>query len=193
MSVLENPSAFRGPKICSKCKIEQSMTQFYSDNNTKDGFACWCKTCQRAKYKKTYFEGNGRPNALQRYNQRRQQPGFIKAMRERGKKYRDLVRAEIFAAYGGALCRCCGEQDQSVLCVDHVNNDGASHRKQLGKPGIYEWLRRNKYPAGFQILCMNCNQAKRMNNGELPISRYRASLTIRTYPLQEYAGLERVS
>jgi hypothetical protein len=29
-------------------------------------------------------------------------------------------------------------------------------------------LRRNNYPEGFQILCMNCQFGKRMNNGVCP-------------------------
>lgn len=43
-------------KICSKCRIEKSSTEFHRDNSCKGGLRLWCKTCQcayRAAYRKT--------------------------------------------------------------------------------------------------------------------------------------------
>lgn len=73
------------------------------------------------------------------------------------------LRDEVFAAYGGYRCNCCGESEPRFLQIDHVNNDGAKHRRQMGGGGnhLYLWLKRNKYPEGFQVLCANCNYAKR--------------------------------
>ncbi len=34
-------------KICSKCKIEKSITEFYKRNNTKNGCQPKCKSCER--------------------------------------------------------------------------------------------------------------------------------------------------
>lgn len=49
-----------------------------------------------------------------------------------------------------------------------MNNDGKQHRKLIKKRSIYEWLRQNKYPNGFQILCFNCNCGKSINKGKCP-------------------------
>jgi hypothetical protein len=60
-------------------------------------------------------------------------------------------------------CTCCGETHNIFLTVDHVNGDGAEHRKELGVKGgaeFYRWLIANDFPPGFTILCMNCNFAK---------------------------------
>lgn len=67
-------------------------------------------------------------------------------------------RLRVFEAYGGALCACCGEDIFEFLTIDHVAGDGAEHRRSMGsKRDIYAWLRKNNFPSGFRVLCMNCN------------------------------------
>lgn len=63
---------------------------------------------------------------------------------------------------GEGTCRMCGQGDQDVLCIDHVNNDGAVHRKvdKTSNGRIWDWMIRNDYPPGFQVLCYNCNMKK---------------------------------
>ena len=96
------------------------------------------------------------------------------------KTYRWRIKLEVLTAYGGA-CTCCGERRPEFLCIDHVNKDGAKHRKEtFGRksPGsfeVYLWIRRNNFPSDLQVLCYNCNMAsfifgecphRRINNGE---------------------------
>jgi hypothetical protein len=88
--------------------------------------------------------------------------------KEQMKVYRQRIKDAVFAAYGGYVCKCCGEIEKSMLCIDHVNNDGYAHRKAIGHRGgigIYLWIVKNQFPNGFQILCYNCNQSKRINKG----------------------------
>lgn len=53
---------------------------------------------------------------------------------------------------------------QEFLGIDHVNNDGEAHRREMAGYGraIYQWLRHHDYPQDgrFQVLCHNCNIAK---------------------------------
>lgn len=66
-------------------------------------------------------------------------------------------------AYGGR-CVCCGITDLVCLTMDHANGDGAKHRRESGCGSgstFWSWLKRNGYPAGFQVLCWNCNCGKR--------------------------------
>jgi uncharacterized OB-fold protein len=79
------------------------------------------------------------------------------------KRYIYKLKLKVFNAYGGANCRCCGELRMEFLSIDHIEGDGADHRKVIGRTGIYHWLRRNNYPPGFQVLCMNCNFARGMH------------------------------
>ncbi len=93
--------------------------------------------------------------------------------RAANQRQRDKLRREALAAYGGPICCWCGIDEESVLTIDHINNDGNGHRKSLdmrGGPRFYHWLRKNGYPIGYQVLCMNCNMAKHLNGGVLPES-----------------------
>ncbi len=64
-------------------------------------------------------------------------PGFVgcEVCRDTGKQQRakDYYRLkdDIYKAYGGYVCTCCGETRELFLTLDHINNDGAEHRKQL--------------------------------------------------------------
>jgi predicted restriction endonuclease len=71
-----------------------------------------------------------------------------------------LVRQEVLRVYGGR-CVCCGEREDAFLSMDHVNDNGASHRKAIGN-NIYSWLLNRGCPREeYQILCMNCQWGKR--------------------------------
>jgi hypothetical protein len=81
------------------------------------------------------------------------------------KKYRLKLRMDALEYYskGKPKCNCCGESTLQFLCIDHINNDGNKHRRDIGYTGgdsVIKWLRKNDYPEGFQVLCYNCNMAK---------------------------------
>lgn len=65
--------------------------------------------------------------------------------------------------YYWSKCANCGIDKIEFLTIDHINNDGAQHRKEVGTQ-IFPWLKMNNYPTEFQILCFNCNYLKRNLN-----------------------------
>jgi hypothetical protein len=77
------------------------------------------------------------------------------------KAWHTRLKAEVIAAYGDK-CACCGESRLSMLTIDHIDGKGNDHRREIGWSNTYSWLRKNNYPAGFQILCWNCNGSKEM-------------------------------
>ncbi len=87
--------------------------------------------------------------------------------------HHQAVKDEVFGHYGGYACACCGETERAFLTIDHVRNDGAKHRREQGRKAysICRWLRLNGFPDGFQVLCMNCNWAKRL--GQCPHEKRR--------------------
>ena len=84
------------------------------------------------------------------------------------------LKQEAINAYGG-VCGCCKESEPIFLTVDHIDNDGAKHRKEIGRGnyGIYKWLKDNNYPSNFRILCFNCNSGRDINGGVCPHEQKR--------------------
>ncbi len=116
----------------------------------------------------------------------REKPEWVENERARGRRYWAEQRHEAIMAYGGYRCACCGETEPMFLSIDHIFNDGAEHRRSLGyddgngkggSSATISWLKRNNYPAGFQVLCMNCNMGKHRNGGTCP---HKASLLCKT-------------
>ena len=84
------------------------------------------------------------------------------------------MRNLVLEAYGGK-CMCCGETTPEFLQIDHINNDGGDHRRELKREGtgFYHWLKANNFPKDrFQLLCSNCNFAK-AKYGQCPHERDR--------------------
>lgn len=78
-------------------------------------------------------------------------------------------KLEVFQHYAAAavpFCKCCGENNLQFLTIDHIRGGGNKHRKEIfgtypsGGSAMYWWLKKNNMPAGFQVLCFNCNCAK---------------------------------
>jgi hypothetical protein len=88
------------------------------------------------------------------------------------KRNNDRCRDEVYAAYGGYRCACCGETERMFLSIDHIDNNGALERKSGkytgGGSAFYSWLRKMSFPVGYQVLCMNCQVGKHKNGGVCP-------------------------
>ncbi len=83
------------------------------------------------------------------------------------------LKADAMAAYGGK-CVCCGETEVEFLTLDHVEGGGNEKRSTLKEFGLligksqtgvtfYQYLKNDGWSneEGLQILCANCNGAKR--------------------------------
>lgn len=78
----------------------------------------------------------------------------------------NLIKKEVFSHYGSA-CACCKESNLAFLTIDHIDGNGAEHRRSIQKTSklkstdFYRWLKKNNYPTdNYQVLCFNCNCAK---------------------------------
>lgn len=81
-----------------------------------------------------------------------------------------LLKLEVMSYYsnGEPQCKVCGNTGIKHLSIDHINGGGSKHTKEIGGGGnqLYRWLKQNDYPDGFQVLCMNCNFDKKIDNKE---------------------------
>jgi len=80
-----------------------------------------------------------------------------------------------YSSSGVPECKGCGYNDIQALCLDHVNSDGAKHRKSGGKKGValYKQLLRHNFQSDyeFQVLCCNCNMIKFFKSKECSHSK----------------------
>lgn len=86
-------------------------------------------------------------------------------------QYRFKLKLAAITHYskGMMACALCGfNQDIDALCLDHINDNGAAHRKELKCGGrnsragttMYERLKTLGWLPGLQVLCANCNTIK---------------------------------
>jgi hypothetical protein len=165
-------------KRCTKCGEYKPLSDFHVRRKSADGLNLKCKQCVM-QYVRRYVEINYSVILVRRRERYRDQRGTaLSRMRDyreshretlaaRERERRKTLRAQVFAHYG-TVCACCGSADD--LTIDHVNGDGAEHRKELfgtprGASGtqFYLWLIRHDFPSEppLQVLCRACNRSKR--------------------------------
>lgn len=79
-------------------------------------------------------------------------------------KYRRTKRQKLVDMLGGKCVRC-GFSDIRALQVDHVNGGGIAERRTIGWNGIENKIFSGDV-SGYQLLCANCNQIKKVENKE---------------------------
>ena len=136
-------------KICNKCKKEKPLCDFYP---SKDG----CKYARRSRCKECNNEASrqwkrsiSKEHRRRHYQTQKDKDYFNKRNRK--------IRLGVLEHYGG-VCICCGENRMEFLALDHINNDGAEHKK-IHNGMLAKWLRSHGLPEGIQVLCHNCNMS----------------------------------
>jgi len=94
---------------------------------------------RRAYHRKYCKEHSGRVAELARAKQQR-------------------LKTKVMAGYGGK-CQHCPETMLEMLTLDHVNDDGVTHRAEV-KNNMYRWAIKNNFPPVLQCLCFSCNVKK---------------------------------
>ena len=126
---------------------ESELVLFVKNKQSIYGRLNLCRTCSNLRVKK--YQAQKRAKNPDAYN---------RSVRVAVRKAHIRRRIEVINHYGGR-CACCFENELKFLGIDHINGNGNEHRRQI-KSNIYTWLRKNKWPDGFQILCHNCNLSK---------------------------------
>lgn len=141
--------------LCKQCGVDKPPQKFPLDNGGRRRSRC--RNCVRSS---RLQRGRCQCNRPIEFGTRCAscREGHRKNSEDRRKRDKHAA----LKTYGGR-CMYCGEDREIFLTIDHKNNDGAHHRRQLNKNRghvIYGWLRQNDYPQGFQTACFNCNCAK---------------------------------
>lgn len=77
------------------------------------------------------------------------------------------LKQEVMTVYSKGVPQCvrCGYSDIRALSIDHINGKGSVHRRMINNT-TYRWLKKQGFPEGYQVLCMNCQFIKRIENRE---------------------------
>lgn len=89
-------------------------------------------------------------------------------------RYRLKLKIEVMRLYADPVqCVQCNFDNIDGLCLDHIENNGAQHRREAGLSTrgaaaagmrIYEYIRKNGKIDGLQVLCANCNLIKQLRH-----------------------------
>jgi hypothetical protein len=130
----------------------------------------FCKSC-KAKYDKVYavkYKAK-RVLVMREYRARNRDRLNVQTNELRRK-----IKIEVLSHYSGTNPPQCvnpfGEHltpyvNLDALSIDHINGCGKLHRKEV-KRDFYVWLKKNNYPEGYQVLCMNCQFIKKIKDQE---------------------------
>lgn len=163
-----------GTRLCPECKVKAKPTDpKYSAAWRRQKFCeGLCTHCgkESAAFERKLCSTCSEYFRLKAKDNYKRNPTMWKAATKAGLR---KLRLEVFAAYGGPSCACCGEAVFEFLTIDHIDNGGAKHRKELfgrrtGGRMFYSWLKSQKFPPGYQVYCMNCNWGKHANGGTCP-------------------------
>lgn len=157
----KNIEASETSRSCRACLMLKPIEEFpvRSDSRTRRNICRRCKSSQ------------GTASRRKRYSAH---PEVHQAFKDAQRIYRNAktraLKTETLRHYGPnneAKCACCWQSGDEFLTIDHIAGGGRTHMKWLREiygvvPGsdFYLWLKRNKWPDGFQVLCWNCNCAK---------------------------------
>ena len=154
-------------KTCKKCGQPKPESNFAPHKRTtkagpKRVRSSTCRKCQRAQRKSAglcvFCTRPAEPD--------KSQCSVCLEAGRRSRRERSAKRRQAALNHYGRACRYCGETTEIFLTIDHIDDNGATHRRQInnGKTNcgvqIYHWLYQNNFPEGFQVLCYNCNCAK---------------------------------
>lgn len=75
--------------------------------------------------------------------------------------YNRRQKLEALKHYSGdpPKCACCREAHIEFLSIDHINGNGSRERRKRGYGYLYGYLKKEGYPSGYRVLCLNCNLA----------------------------------
>ena len=81
-------------------------------------------------------------------------------------QYRFTQKTIVLQVYskGKMCCNKCGfDENIDALTIDHIDN---KKKEDAGKGYFYTWIIKNNFPNNLQVLCMNCQFIKRLENNE---------------------------
>lgn len=138
-------------KICSKCKSVKPLHDFIKSKQSKDGLSSWCKQCNRARNRNSYYLDH----QAQKARDKNKRDKNKKHYREYHKKYyhSDKLRQRNYH-----LKKCYGiKQADYEMMLNYQEHKCAICNEQLGEKLFVDHNHSTEEVRG--LLCLNCNLA----------------------------------
>ncbi len=131
--------------LCIACYHKSRQTKFVCSSCSKERHCTLIKGVCHYCYQATLLRlGTSAYSSMLAYRRRR----YL------------AIKGKIFDVLG-RKCLCCGEETLEFLTVDHINNDGAYHKKLRKNTNLYHAIVKEGIDiTKYQTLCYNCNCAK---------------------------------
>ena len=132
----------------SRNTCPETLHRFLIKNQFPPGFQILCFNC----------------NMIKEIKREKKYSQTLDAIKKR--RWKKKLKFELFSHYSNGIpkCNCCGYSNIDGLSIDHINGRiSHGHSRKFRSIDLYSWLKRNGYPKGFRVLCLNCNAAIGIN------------------------------
>ena len=101
---------------------------------------------------------------------RAKNPDYKKKERKWDRERRHKLKLDVISHYSNATMKCanCPFSDIRALSLDRIEGGHIKSGLPYGDT-LYKRLRKQGYPKGWQVLCMNCQWVKRYENEEITL------------------------
>lgn len=111
-------------KLCSRCKIEKPLKDFYKDKNTKTGYKSYCKDCAKVVYKNWKDKNPDKAQEIWLTASNKYYKHSNASFKRKLKKY-DLTEEsynELHLEHNGK-CKICKKEIEDLV-IDHCHQTG---------------------------------------------------------------------
>lgn len=131
-------------KVCTKCKIEKDLSEYFYKNKKEDKLHSQCKDCYKISRKgKEYYVAN--------------KVEYIKRAKKRQLELVTVNREKILKYFNDNPCIDCGETDPIVLEFDHKHNKIYSISEMM-RDFTWEQILKEIYKC--EVVCSNCHKRR---------------------------------
>ena len=122
------------------------------------------KAKSRARQAAWYARNIDEARRKKRENMKRYRSENPEKYREQSRRAKYRLREKLAEVFG-RLCVICGFSDTRALTLDHILNNGAEERREIGERGVYYRALKPKHQHEYRVLCMNCQFITRHDGG----------------------------
>jgi len=143
-------------KTCTKCK---GHGPFGERGKGTGRLYAQCAKCRGVCWRASYVRNKSRWLKTKAAKSKASWRSDLEGSRARRRRYHESL-AKAAVVYLGSKCGC-GEDDPSVLHIDHIFGGGEAERREgvLGR-SLYRAILRGERDGELQLLCANCHRIK---------------------------------